>query len=733
MNTYKINKKKYNLLCQLGSGKPPFRFLVIGGYPKLYGQGFFEVGPHSSANYGSGQDWNNIAFWIQLYTHFGKTGMKFDGIIFDDKSFPQINTFSIEIIVKILSIFALYLNDNGIIIIKAYNAKTLKNINTFHTQLIGSFEFKNTEPCEFRLNGEHTGDVFRIFQKINGILPIKTQSIYNIDLNNQLITVDSKNNLIYDTTKPNVDESTLTEFLISRFDEINQCKKCTFINKKGKQMCEVCNNPLSPVPKTQETKAPAPKKSETKAPAPKKPETKAPETKTDNLSKYNRSNQKGDGNCLFRSLCEILGLGADNHATLRNMIMIYIKENKNELIKIGWFIEQLNSMHKSIDEYIVYMATDCIWGGLIEIYITSRIYQRKIYIVEESGNLNYQVVDLFKHLFIKSSIPLYIFYYRKNHYDVLTPKQIAREEKKQNLYLGLESGSIELHDTKANVNTQPATKLKENFMEQIRLNKDIKKETKLNIVFYSAGNAQAEIYLIETLLSEGYLVNNVILIDNLYNAPDLTILQKMRKEIHELYGINVMLLGSYNKYIKWLNDFKEPIHLILSIHFQHIGYMSRDMNIENYAVNTFTDMSEYTHIINAYTKKTNLVPSKIIRYDNGQNSQIIQQLQDLIEFHTNLVTSLQTSLIDVLQFITSNTEKLQRVLNKFEEINPTLYVKFRLQNSDFFKKIQSGGSLEATESLQKYITKMNKINDNIAKNKYIKYKNKYINLKYNIT
>jgi len=85
-NKYLILKK---LLNQKGSGRPPYRVLVIGGgTPELYGQGFFEVGDHPTSNFGVGQDWTHQQFWTDLETNLKTTlgDLKFEIIIIDKGS-----------------------------------------------------------------------------------------------------------------------------------------------------------------------------------------------------------------------------------------------------------------------------------------------------------------------------------------------------------------------------------------------------------------------------------------------------------------------------------------------------------------------------------------------------------------------------------------------------------------------------------------------------------------------
>ena len=303
MNTYKKNKTNYNLLCQLGSGTSPYRFLVIGGgTPDLYGQGFYEVGSHPTANYGAGKDWNDKYFWSGLATELSKLQIKFDGIIFDNGSFSWIIGDRAKFVFEsLIRTFEIFLNTNGIIIITAYNARgTEEQITEFHARMSGSFMFTYATPGEFRLNDNHSGDVFRIFQRNGGKLEISSDNIYPVDLSNKFSRGDNTNySLIYKNDTKCVEEKTLPDFLISRFtkkdklpntslsipsnttqvtpskaslstrppsntsprpilqdaksqDKLQQivCKECSFENSIYLTKCEMCENPLSPAQNT---------------------------------------------------------------------------------------------------------------------------------------------------------------------------------------------------------------------------------------------------------------------------------------------------------------------------------------------------------------------------------------------------------------------------------------------------------------------------------------------------
>lgn len=268
MRAYIKSKTDYHSLHQLGSGSPPFRFLVIGGGdPNLYGEGFFEVGGHESSNYGAGKNWTTDEFWTGLIDHLLDHKMSFDGIIFDPGSFSWIRGENKEEIFRnILYIFEAFLKPNGVIVVEAYNARgTDDDTKYFHEQLMGADALQFAYPGEFRLNDGHTGDVYRIFQKQGGVLPFNNiESIYPVDMSDQHTTVDSKNrSLSYAVGKKHTDEETLKDFLNKRFEQkrpVEQkkiCSRCTYENDMNRNLCDICDTVLpSPPPQPPVVRAP---------------------------------------------------------------------------------------------------------------------------------------------------------------------------------------------------------------------------------------------------------------------------------------------------------------------------------------------------------------------------------------------------------------------------------------------------------------------------------------------
>ena len=73
----------------------------------------------------------------------------------------------------------------------------------------------------------------------------------------------------------------------------------------------------------------------------------------------------GDGNCLFRSVCEQLEGNENDYQKYRDICIDYMKSHKEEFQP---FIED----DQTIDEYIEEMSKDKEWGGNLEIYSLSK-------------------------------------------------------------------------------------------------------------------------------------------------------------------------------------------------------------------------------------------------------------------------------------------------------------------------------------------------------------------------
>ena len=81
----------------------------------------------------------------------------------------------------------------------------------------------------------------------------------------------------------------------------------------------------------------------------------------------------GDGNCLFRAVCEQIEGNEHNYAEYRERCVNYMKENKDIFQP---FIED----DEPFDKYIERMSKNTEWGGNLEIYALSKLLEANFYI-----------------------------------------------------------------------------------------------------------------------------------------------------------------------------------------------------------------------------------------------------------------------------------------------------------------------------------------------------------------
>ena len=81
----------------------------------------------------------------------------------------------------------------------------------------------------------------------------------------------------------------------------------------------------------------------------------------------------GDGNCLFRAVCEQIEGNEHNYAEYREKCVNYMKENKDIFQP---FIED----DEPFDKYIERMSKNTEWGGNLEIYALSMLLEANFYI-----------------------------------------------------------------------------------------------------------------------------------------------------------------------------------------------------------------------------------------------------------------------------------------------------------------------------------------------------------------
>ena len=331
--------------------------------------------------------------------------------------------------------------------------------------------------------------------------------------------------------------------------------------------------------------------------------------------------QPPDGNCLYHSLNYILRTGY-THSMLRKNIIQYMIDNKKGLLMNDWINLKLeHSYKKTFDEYIKYMANEGNYGGDIEIYIASRIYQCKINAFDNTGILIEEIDHFTKFIYKRSDKIVYLYHCiltngLANHFDALTLKRVPEEKKTESLYDQLDQGTL----IKENL-------IRENFIKNIKLNKTIDKEMPLNIVFYASGNARTEIFLIEQLLIAGYTVKNIILIDRIYDKP-ICKLTNMIQKIKMLYDINVILCKDYDNYHFLIRE-NMFIHYIVSINYEHIN----DLSIDDY----LKSISDDKKLIDLYQRNSRSFPSHIILYNSSGN----EFNEDKIKFHIDRIADVE--------------------------------------------------------------------------------------------
>ena len=81
----------------------------------------------------------------------------------------------------------------------------------------------------------------------------------------------------------------------------------------------------------------------------------------------------GDGNCLFRAVCEQIENNEINYNFYREKCIEYMKDNPD---KFTPFIED----DESYEKYLERMSKDGEWGGNLEIYAMSMAFQYNFYI-----------------------------------------------------------------------------------------------------------------------------------------------------------------------------------------------------------------------------------------------------------------------------------------------------------------------------------------------------------------
>ena len=90
---------------------------------------------------------------------------------------------------------------------------------------------------------------------------------------------------------------------------------------------------------------------------------------------------EGDGNCLFRSIADVLDNDQEKHLRYRRLAVQHIRLHPNE------FQDFLISSENSIENYLAKMAQAGTWGGHIELEALSVVLNKTFWIFNENQDL----------------------------------------------------------------------------------------------------------------------------------------------------------------------------------------------------------------------------------------------------------------------------------------------------------------------------------------------------------
>ncbi|OQR88344.1 hypothetical protein ACHHYP_06868 [Achlya hypogyna] len=110
---------------------------------------------------------------------------------------------------------------------------------------------------------------------------------------------------------------------------------------------------------------------------------------------------EADGNCLFRTLSDQLYGDQTHFAEVRGSIVEYIKSHQEDL-------EPFMEDEEAFDHYCNRMADDGVWGGNLELYVASQLWQRHVVV---DGNRT--TIDCGN----TKAAAWHVCYYNDEHYD----------------------------------------------------------------------------------------------------------------------------------------------------------------------------------------------------------------------------------------------------------------------------------------------------------------------------
>ena len=88
----------------------------------------------------------------------------------------------------------------------------------------------------------------------------------------------------------------------------------------------------------------------------------------------------GDGNCLFRAVAHIIYGTEDSHATVRQILVTFLCNNRPVLLK---YIAS-----GSFEEHVQTVSREGAWGTQVELYATASFYQLPVYIFSPHPQTN---------------------------------------------------------------------------------------------------------------------------------------------------------------------------------------------------------------------------------------------------------------------------------------------------------------------------------------------------------
>ena len=117
-----------------------------------------------------------------------------------------------------------------------------------------------------------------------------------------------------------------------------------------------------------------------------------------------------DGNCLFRAISHQLTRNPKDHRSIRLKAMEYIKNNPDE------FKNFMDEGSESFKNYVNRMMNDGQWGGNMELYALSKIYNAEIDVY-----ISYQPICKICPSENPSKV-IKLGYYNNRHYNSVVPK-----------------------------------------------------------------------------------------------------------------------------------------------------------------------------------------------------------------------------------------------------------------------------------------------------------------------